>query len=150
RSWFRRHGTHSVFSPSASLGRVRFDPTHPLILGSAACAAAGPRALPSCHSALCPAIVRRAARCLFRNTPPQVALLSLKRCPGGPHYLSVHKDGSQSMSPDTVIDRILDLSAEAQAKRREIPEDSPEFHKLTGAVLAYGKVLNLLTKLRAD
>ena len=54
------------------------------------------------------------------------------------------------MSPDTVIDRILDLSAEAQAKRREIPEDSPEFHKLTGAVLAYGKVLNLLTKLRAD
>ena len=54
------------------------------------------------------------------------------------------------MSLDTAIDRILDLSADAQAKRREVPENSPEFYKLTGAVFAYGKVLNLLTKLRVD
>jgi len=54
------------------------------------------------------------------------------------------------MSPDTAIDRILELSAEAQAKRRELSEDSPTFHKLTGAVLAYGQALNLLTKLRVD
>jgi len=54
------------------------------------------------------------------------------------------------MSPDAAIDRILDLSAEAQARRREVPEDSPEFYKLTGAVLAYGKALSLLTRLRVD
>ena len=54
------------------------------------------------------------------------------------------------MTPDTAIDRILDLSAEAQAKQREVPADSPEFHKLTGAVLAYGKMLSLLTRLRLD
>jgi len=54
------------------------------------------------------------------------------------------------MSPDAAIDRILDLSAEAQAKRREVAEDSPQFHKLTGAVLAYGEALTLLTKLRVD
>ncbi len=54
------------------------------------------------------------------------------------------------MSPDTAIDRILELSAEAQAKRRETADDSPAFQKLTGAVLAYGEALNLLTKLRAD
>lgn len=54
------------------------------------------------------------------------------------------------MSPDSAIDRILDLSAEAQAKRREASEDSPEFHRLTGAVLAYGQALTILTKLRLD
>ena len=54
------------------------------------------------------------------------------------------------MSPDSAIDRILDLSAEAQARRREVPKDSPEFHKLTGAILAYGKALSLLTRLRVD
>jgi len=54
------------------------------------------------------------------------------------------------VNPDTAIDRILDLSAEAQAKRREVPQHSPEFYKLTGAVLAYGEALNLLTKLRLN
>jgi hypothetical protein len=54
------------------------------------------------------------------------------------------------MSPDEAIDRILELSAAAQTKRREAAENSPTFHKLTGAVLAYGEALGLLTKLRKE
>ena len=54
------------------------------------------------------------------------------------------------MSPEDAIDRILELSAEAQTRRREAPENSSAFHKLTGAVLAYGQALDLLTKLRKD
>jgi len=52
------------------------------------------------------------------------------------------------MSPDEAIDRILELSAEAQVKRVGAGENSPTFHKLTGAVLAYGAALDLLTKPR--
>jgi len=52
------------------------------------------------------------------------------------------------MSPDEAIDRILELSAEAHVKRRGAAKDSPTFQKLTGAILAYGKALDLLTKLR--
>jgi hypothetical protein len=51
------------------------------------------------------------------------------------------------MSPDKAIDRVLELSARAQTKRRKAAENSPLFHKLTGAVLAYGKALDLLTRL---
>ncbi len=54
------------------------------------------------------------------------------------------------MSPDEAIDGILELSAEAHAKRRGAAKDSPTFHKLTGAVLAYGAALDLLTKLRKE
>ncbi|HEV2197968.1 MAG TPA: hypothetical protein VGR55_20455 [Candidatus Acidoferrum sp.] len=54
------------------------------------------------------------------------------------------------MSPDEAIDRILDLSAEAHTKRRQAAENSSAFHKLTGAVLAYGQALDLLTKLRKE
>jgi hypothetical protein len=54
------------------------------------------------------------------------------------------------MSPEDAIDRILELSAEAQTRRREAPENSSAFHKLTGAVLAYGQALDLLTKLRKE
>jgi hypothetical protein len=54
------------------------------------------------------------------------------------------------MSPEDVIDRILQLSAEAQTRRREAPENSSAFHKLTGAVLAYGQALDLLTRLRKE
>ncbi len=54
------------------------------------------------------------------------------------------------MSPEEAIDRILELSAEAHTKRREVAEDSTAFHKLTGAVLAYGQALDLLTKLRKE
>ena len=54
------------------------------------------------------------------------------------------------MTPQDAIDRILDLSAEAQTRRREAAEHSSTFHKLTGAVLAYGQALDLLTKLRKE
>jgi hypothetical protein len=52
------------------------------------------------------------------------------------------------MSPNGAIERILELSAEAQVKRREAAEDSPAFHKLTGAIVAYGKALGVLSKLK--
>ena len=54
------------------------------------------------------------------------------------------------MSPDEAIDRILELSAEAHVKRRGVAKDSAIFHKLTGAVLAYGVALDLLTRLRKE
>ncbi len=52
------------------------------------------------------------------------------------------------MSPDSAIERILELSAEAQIKRRDAAENSPAFHSLTGAIAAYGSTLGLLTKLK--
>jgi hypothetical protein len=52
------------------------------------------------------------------------------------------------MSADSAIERILELSAEAQIKRREAAEDSPAFHSLSGAIVAYGKALGLLSKLK--
>jgi hypothetical protein len=54
------------------------------------------------------------------------------------------------MSPEDAIDRILELSAEAHTKRRQAAENSSMFHRLTGAVLAYGRALDLLTKLRKE
>src|SRR5467141_1695037 len=53
-----------------------------------------------------------------------------------------------TMSPNSAIERILELSAEAQIKRRDAAEDSPAFHNLTGAIVAYGKALGLLSKLK--
>lgn len=53
------------------------------------------------------------------------------------------------MSPDIAIQRILELSADAHMKRREAADGSPAFHTLTGAILAYGKTLELLTKLQS-
>jgi hypothetical protein len=52
------------------------------------------------------------------------------------------------MSPDSAIEQLLELSAEAQIKRREAAEDSAAFHNLTGAIVAYGKALGLLSKLK--
>jgi hypothetical protein len=46
------------------------------------------------------------------------------------------------------IERILELSADAHIRRRWTVKDSPEFHKLTGAIAAYGKALALLTALQ--
>jgi hypothetical protein len=46
------------------------------------------------------------------------------------------------------IERVLELSADAQITRRKIPKDSPAFHSLTGAIAAYGKALALLTALQ--
>jgi len=54
------------------------------------------------------------------------------------------------MNPDMAIDLVLELSAEAHVKRREADENSPAFHKLTGAILAYGEALDLLTRLRKE
>jgi len=45
------------------------------------------------------------------------------------------------------LDKILELSADAHIQRREAAKDSPEFHSLTGAISAYGKVLALLIAL---
>jgi hypothetical protein len=42
---------------------------------------------------------------------------------------------------------ILELSADVHIERRGTVRDSPEFHKLTGAIAAYGKALALLTTL---
>jgi len=46
------------------------------------------------------------------------------------------------------IERILELSADAHIERRHVAKDSPAFHNLTGAIMAYGKVLELLTALQ--
>ena len=46
------------------------------------------------------------------------------------------------------IERVLELSADAHVKRREVAMDGPEFQNLTGAIAAYGKVLALLTALQ--
>jgi len=46
------------------------------------------------------------------------------------------------------IERIVELSADAHIRRRGTVKGSPEFHKLTGAIAAYGKVLALLTALQ--
>ena len=45
------------------------------------------------------------------------------------------------------IQRILELSADAHIRRRGTAKDSREFHKLTGAIAAYGKALALLRAL---
>ncbi len=47
-----------------------------------------------------------------------------------------------------MIDRIVELSADAQIKRRMTAMDSPEFHQLAGAIAAYGKALSLLVAVR--
>lgn len=52
------------------------------------------------------------------------------------------------MTPGSAIERILELSAEAQVNRREAAEDSPRFYSLTGAIVAYGKALDLLSRLQ--
>jgi hypothetical protein len=46
------------------------------------------------------------------------------------------------------IERVLELSAEAQITRRKTRRDSPAFHALSGAIAAYGKALALLTALQ--
>jgi hypothetical protein len=46
------------------------------------------------------------------------------------------------------IEQIVELSADAHIQRRGTIQDSPEFHKLTGAIAAYGKALAVLTALQ--
>jgi hypothetical protein len=49
---------------------------------------------------------------------------------------------------DQAIERVLELSADAQITRRKTLKDSPAFHSLTGAIAAYGKTLAILTALQ--
>ena len=46
------------------------------------------------------------------------------------------------------IERMLELSAEAQIQRRQAKADSPSFHHLTGVIAACGKALGVLTALQ--
>jgi hypothetical protein len=46
---------------------------------------------------------------------------------------------------DEVVQRILELSADLQIKRRATTKYSLEFHDYTVAIAAYGKVLEALT-----
>jgi hypothetical protein len=55
---------------------------------------------------------------------------------------------SSSGLANKVIERILELSADAHIRRRGTVKDSPEFHKLTGAIAAYGKALAFLAALQ--
>ena len=55
---------------------------------------------------------------------------------------------ASSSLANRVIERILELSADAQIERRRTDRGSPEFHKLAGAITAYGKALSLLVAVR--
>jgi hypothetical protein len=55
---------------------------------------------------------------------------------------------SSSGQADQAIERVLELSADAQITRRKTPKDSPALHSLTGAITAYGKALAILTGLQ--
>jgi hypothetical protein len=46
------------------------------------------------------------------------------------------------------VERLLELSADAQIARRQTAKNSPAFHTLTGAITAYGKALALLIALQ--
>lgn len=50
--------------------------------------------------------------------------------------------------PAQAIERVIELSADAHIERRMTPADSPAFHRLTGAITAYGKALSLLVALQ--
>jgi hypothetical protein len=55
---------------------------------------------------------------------------------------------SSSGRAGQAVERILELSVDAQIARRITDKNSPEFHNLTGAKSAYGKALALLTALQ--
>ena len=55
---------------------------------------------------------------------------------------------SNAGNAERAIERILELSADAQIARRMSAEDSRAFHSLSGAIAAYGKTLALLTALQ--
>lgn len=45
------------------------------------------------------------------------------------------------------IEEVLELSADAHIERRLTARDSAAFHRLTGAIAAYGKALSVLVAL---
>ena len=49
---------------------------------------------------------------------------------------------------DQAMERVLELSVDAQITRRKTTKDSPAFHNLTGAITAYGKALAILAALQ--
>jgi hypothetical protein len=49
-----------------------------------------------------------------------------------------------------VIERILELSADAQIERRKMAKDTPEFRNLAGAITAYGTALLRHPKQRTE
>ncbi len=55
---------------------------------------------------------------------------------------------SSSGPVDKAIERILELSADAQIRRREIAKDSLAHYTVTETIAAYGKALALLTALQ--
>ena len=55
---------------------------------------------------------------------------------------------SKSSLAAKVIERIVELSADAHIRRRGVLTDSPEFQALSGAIAAYGEALALLTALQ--
>ena len=57
----------------------------------------------------------------------------------------------QSLSlADQAVQRILELSADLQIKRRATTKYSLEFHDYSVAIAAYGKVLEVLTALQRE
>ena len=54
----------------------------------------------------------------------------------------------KSSPMDKTIERILELSADAQIGRREIAKDSLAYYAATEKIAAYGKALALLTGLQ--
>jgi hypothetical protein len=55
---------------------------------------------------------------------------------------------SSSGQAGQAIERVLELSADAQITRRKTSKNTPAFHSLRGAIAAYGKALALLTSLQ--
>jgi len=60
--------------------------------------------------------------------------------------------GLPVMTSDTglaclAIEEVLELSADAHIERRMTAQDSAAFHRLTGAIAAYGKALSVLVAL---
>lgn len=55
--------------------------------------------------------------------------------------------GSSSLT-DEAIERIVELSADAQIERRRIAKDCMAFRQLTGAITAYGKAIGILVAVR--
>jgi hypothetical protein len=51
---------------------------------------------------------------------------------------------------DQAVQRILELSADLQIKRRATTKYSLEFHDYSVAIAAYGKVLEVLTALQRE
>ena len=49
---------------------------------------------------------------------------------------------------DSAMQQVLELSAEAQIKRRSAAKDSAAYHELTGAIHAFGAALGVLSRLQ--